>query len=71
MALPPVTDDAFIREVDEEVRRDQLSQLWRRYGRWTLIAVGLFLVALVMAARVIDGAPTRVLGQMVPGEQHV
>ena len=46
MALPPVTDDAFIREVDEEVRRDQLSQLWRRYGRWTLIAVGLFLVAL-------------------------
>ncbi len=46
MALPPVTDDAFIREVDEEVRRDQLNQLWTRYGRVTLIAVGLFLVAL-------------------------
>lgn len=46
MALPPATDDAFVREVDEEVRRDQLSQLWTRYGRWTLIGVGLFLVAL-------------------------
>ena len=46
MALPPVTDDAFVREVDEEVRRDQLSHLWQRYGRWTLIAFGLFLVAL-------------------------
>lgn len=39
-------EDAFIREVDEEVRRDQLSGFWNRYGRWIVIAVGAGLVAL-------------------------
>lgn len=43
---PDQTDDAFIREVDEEYRRDQLVGLWKRYGRWLLIALGLLLVAL-------------------------
>ncbi len=48
MALPPTnpTDDAFIREVDEEVRRDQLQQFWTRYGRWLLVGVGVFLILL-------------------------
>jgi len=48
LALPPTTptDDAFIREVDEEVRRDQLQQFWTRYGRWLLVAIGLFLILL-------------------------
>ena len=40
------TNDAFIREVDEEVRRDRLLNLWRRYGRLLLIGIGLFLIAL-------------------------
>jgi hypothetical protein len=39
-------EDAFIREVDEEYRRDQLSGFWNRYGRWIVIAVGIGLVAL-------------------------
>ena len=47
MALPPEADpgEAFIREVDEEFRRDQLTQFWTRYGRWLLIALGVFLLA--------------------------
>ncbi len=46
MALPPATDpgESFIREVDEEYRRDQLARFWTRYGRWLLIALGVFLV---------------------------
>lgn len=38
--------EAFLREVDEDLRRDQLANLWRRYGRWMLIAIGAFLIAL-------------------------
>jgi hypothetical protein len=47
LALPPATDpgDSFIREVDEEYRRDQLARFWTRYGRWLLIALGIFLIA--------------------------
>ncbi|MEM8878077.1 MAG: tetratricopeptide repeat protein [Pseudomonadota bacterium] len=28
----------FFREVDEELRRDQMKQLWDRYGLWLIIA---------------------------------
>ena len=49
LALPPdQTDDSFIREVDEEYRRDQLAKAWNQYGRWLLIAVGLLLIALAV-----------------------
>ncbi|MEG3146303.1 tetratricopeptide repeat protein [Sphingomonas sp. RT2P30] len=39
MAVPPNTNEAFLREVDEELRRDQLATAWRRYGRWVVLAV--------------------------------
>ena len=39
-------EDAFIREVDEEYRRDQLTGFWTRYGRWIVMAVGAGLIAL-------------------------
>lgn len=47
MALPPsgTTDEAFLREVDEEYRRDQLIRAGRRYGVWVAVGVVLFLVA--------------------------
>lgn len=32
MAVPPNTDAAFLREVDEELRREQMATAWRRYG---------------------------------------
>jgi hypothetical protein len=40
--------DEFIREVDEELRRDRLLSLWQRYGR-TLIALVVLLVVGVAA----------------------
>lgn len=45
MALPPESDDAFLREVDEELRREQLSTLWQRYGKLVIAAVLLLLAA--------------------------
>jgi hypothetical protein len=46
LAIKPVENEAFYREVDEELRRDQLSTTWKRYGRWIIAAVVLFLIAL-------------------------
>ena len=50
MALPPsgTTDEAFVREVDEEYRRDQLTNIWRNYGRWIVVAVIAALAALAL-----------------------
>ena len=45
MALTPRNEEAFLREVDEELRRDQMGQLWRRYGR-----IGIALLLLGLAA---------------------
>lgn len=39
MAVTPQTNQAFLREVDEELRRDQAVQFWRRYGRLLIGAV--------------------------------
>lgn len=39
MAVPPATNEAFLREVDEELRRDQLATIWQRYGRLLIVAV--------------------------------
>ncbi|MES2444171.1 MAG: tetratricopeptide repeat protein [Pseudomonadota bacterium] len=41
MALPPTdtTNDAFVREVDEEFRRDQLLGIWKKWGRWIIGAI--------------------------------
>jgi hypothetical protein len=47
LALPPgTTDEAFLREVDEEYRRDQAMQIFRRYGRLIIGAVVVALIAL-------------------------
>lgn len=46
MAVTPRnTDEAFMREVDEGVRRDQVASLWQRYG-----IAGVVLVVLLLAA---------------------
>jgi hypothetical protein len=39
LALPPKTDEAFLREVDEELRRDQLAGFWTTWGKWVAIGV--------------------------------
>ena len=50
MALTPDTptdgpNEAFLREVDENLRRDQLEGFARAYGKWLIAAVVLFLAA--------------------------
>ncbi|MBA3666911.1 MAG: tetratricopeptide repeat protein [Sphingomonas sp.] len=45
MALPPDQAETFVREVDENLRRDQVRDAARRYGKWILVAVVLFLAA--------------------------
>jgi hypothetical protein len=45
LALTPDSGETFLREVDENLRRDQLRGLARRYGGWGIAAVILLLVA--------------------------
>jgi hypothetical protein len=45
LAVTPNTDAAFLREVDEELRRDQLTGAWQRYGRIAIIALVVALAA--------------------------
>ena len=41
------TDDSLVREVNEELRREQIAKLWDRYGLIALAGVGLFIAALL------------------------
>ena len=43
MAVTPDTDESFLREVDENLRRDQLADLGKQYGGWIVGGVLLFL----------------------------
>jgi hypothetical protein len=43
---PQTADEAFLREVDEGVRRDQVLSLWQRYGTLIIAVVVLGLAAL-------------------------
>ena len=46
LAVKPREDDAFLREVDEELRREQLSSIFARYGWWIIGGAVFLLVAL-------------------------
>ena len=45
MALTPQNSEAFMREVDDAVRQDQLLTFWQRFGRWLVAAVVVGLAA--------------------------
>ena len=45
MAQPPDINETFLREVDENLRRDQLRDAARKNARWIVLAVILFLGA--------------------------
>ena len=47
MALTPQSNEAFLREVDEGLRRDQAIAIWRRWG---IAIVGLVVVGLIAFA---------------------
>lgn len=53
MAVTPKTDEAFLREVDEELRRDQIVGVWTQHGRLILSAIvgGLLIFAAVLGWR--------------------
>jgi hypothetical protein len=43
VAQPPDISETFLREVDENLRRDQLRDFFKRYGNWLIAGVILFL----------------------------
>jgi hypothetical protein len=45
LASTPPTNEAFLREVDEELRKDQLQSFWKRWGRWLVGGIVLILAA--------------------------
>jgi hypothetical protein len=44
LARTPQTNEAFLREVDEELRRDDMARLWKSWGR---VLVGVIAVGLI------------------------
>ena len=46
MALRPVDNESFYREVDEELRRDQLKTYWERFGKLAIAGVVLVIAAI-------------------------
>ena len=45
MAQPPELSETFVREVDENLRRDQLRDFFKTYGNWMIAGVVVFLAA--------------------------
>jgi hypothetical protein len=45
LAIKPTDNETFYREVDEELRREQLTSYWKRYGRLAIAAVVLLILA--------------------------
>lgn len=45
MALPTDSNDTFLREVDENLRRDQFQDFFKKNGKWIALGVVLFLAA--------------------------
>ncbi|MCX7328920.1 MAG: tetratricopeptide repeat protein, partial [Hyphomicrobiales bacterium] len=37
--------DNFLREIDEEVRRDKAADLWKKYGNLIIVLLALLVVA--------------------------
>lgn len=46
MAIAPESNETFAREVDENLRRDQMQAAARAYAKWVIAGVVLFLVAI-------------------------
>jgi hypothetical protein len=46
LALRPVDNESFYREVDEELRRDQMKTYWERFGKLVIAGVVLLLALL-------------------------
>jgi len=45
LAQPPDINETFLREVDENLRRDRARDFAKKYGKWLIVLVILFLIA--------------------------
>jgi hypothetical protein len=45
LAIRPHDAETFVKEVDEELRRERLNQMMTRYGTWIVVAIVLLLAA--------------------------
>ena len=68
MALTPADNQAFLREVDDNLRRDRVADLARRWGKLGLIVVA---VALVLLAAFLWWQSRRAAQAGAQGEQFV
>ncbi|UVO54493.1 tetratricopeptide repeat protein [Sphingomonas sp. SUN039] len=66
MALPPQTNEAFLREVDEQVRLDTAARFWKRWGR---ILIGAVVAALLAFGGYLWWQSNRAASAGVEGEQ--
>ena len=66
MAVTPPTDQAFLREVDDELRRDQLLGFWQRWGK---LLIGGIVVALALFAGFLFWQHRRETAAGTEGEQ--
>jgi len=46
LARMPIDNETFYREVDEELRRDQMLGYWKRYGKLAIVGAVLFIAAI-------------------------
>lgn len=46
MAIKPADNEAFYREVDEELRKEQMSTVWTRYGKLIIAGIVLLIAAI-------------------------
>jgi hypothetical protein len=46
LAIKPISNESFYREVDEELRRDQMASVWKRYG-WAIVGGVVLLLAII------------------------
>lgn len=66
MASAPPDNEAFLREVDDELRRDELQSFWKRWGRWL---VGGIIAALALFAAYLWWQNDKIAKAGVEGEQ--
>ena len=65
MALTPQTNEAFLREVDDELRRDTALRFWKQWGRTLIVAT---VAALIVLAGYLCWANQREAAAGVEGE---
>jgi len=40
-----LSEDALFREIEEDLQRDRMAQLWKRYGSWVIALAVVIVIA--------------------------